>query len=159
MALTPMEQTKADRITDNLITAATKDIEKLSKAGYNFLYLASGFIAHYNQGGFIAHYGTAHNLADEILAYQDNNQWSNFHPNEKDYDYMMQKKDIYNKVCKHIKLFRSQPTLENDFTPHEYEFKLVFRGTGTDPESAMHKALQNCFIDLPGATVESEIIH
>ena len=29
---------------------------------------------------------------------QDINQWDNFHPGQKDYDYMMQKKDIYNQI-------------------------------------------------------------
>lgn len=79
--------------------AVLKDIDKLTKATYTFLNLSSGFYAHYNLYGFISDYETAENLAKDILQFQDQNQWDNFRPGEKDYEYMMQKKRIYNNIA------------------------------------------------------------
>lgn len=76
----------------------TGEIEHLSKSAYDFLYLASGFIAHYNLFGFRDYYSDVENLRRDILINQMNNQWRNFHRGERDYDYMMQKKSIYNQI-------------------------------------------------------------
>lgn len=77
----------------------TGDIEHLTKQAYNFLMLSSGFIAHYNLHGFMDYYSDVETLRRDILTNQMNNQWFNFCPGEKDYDYMMQKRDIYNQIC------------------------------------------------------------
>jgi hypothetical protein len=76
------------------------DISKLTKSAYNFLYLSSGFIAHYNRYGFMDYYSgdDCHKFVHDILQNQRYNQWNNFHPGERDYYYMMQKKEIYNKI-------------------------------------------------------------
>ena len=86
----------------NNVVIACKNINKLNKTGYNYLYLCSGFIAHYNLGGFIDYY-TRNNLIDDILDNIDMNQWTNFHQGERDYEYMMQKRDIYNKIIEALK--------------------------------------------------------
>ena len=85
----------------NNIVKATKDITKLNKVGYNFLYLAYGFIAHYNMLGFIAHYKCS-DLTFDILGYRAMNQWSNFNVEDQNYDYYMEKKEIYDRICSEI---------------------------------------------------------
>ena len=101
-----MLELKTDRqciLIVNNVVAACKDINKLNKTGYDFINIASGFIAHYNLHGFIYYYGREGNcLKEDILEYQQYNQWENFFPSEKDYTYMMQKKQIYNAICEMI---------------------------------------------------------
>ena len=86
----------------NNVVAATLDIEKLKPIGYNYLYLASGFIAHFNVEGFKDFYQnwSLATLKQNILEYKDRNQWNNFGPNDRDYSYYMDKKEIYNRICK-----------------------------------------------------------
>ena len=79
--------------------AALKDIDKLTFRGYDFLYQASNFIAHYNVHGFKDYYGTGRALALDIVQFQRDNQWRNFGTADKDYEYMMQKKRIYNTIA------------------------------------------------------------
>lgn len=71
--LTPITDREKSLIVKNVV-AACKDIHKLNKRGYGFLYVASGFIAHYNLGGFIDYY-TRHSLADDIANNSATNQW------------------------------------------------------------------------------------
>ena len=52
MSLAPLTERQKVLIVSNVVKAC-KDITLLNKTGYNFLYLASGFIAHYNLHGFI----------------------------------------------------------------------------------------------------------
>ena len=80
------------------VLAACRDITKLNKRGYNFLYLASGFIAHYNLQGFISYY-TDQSLKADILQNQRFNQWRNFSAADRDFDYYMGKKEVYNDIC------------------------------------------------------------
>ena len=77
----------------NNVVAACKDISKLNKQGYKFLYLSSGFIAHYDRYGFMAHYGDR-SLKNALKVNQQFNQWNNFKPGYPDYEYHMQKKEI-----------------------------------------------------------------
>jgi len=79
------------------VLAACKDITKLTKAGYSFLYLSSGFIAHYNRSGFIAEF-SQRSLRESILENQRFNQWQ-YHSKNPDASYYYQKKDIYNAIC------------------------------------------------------------
>lgn len=74
------------------------DINLLSKAGYNFLYLASGFIAHYNIEGFKGFYSDIDGLKADLINNASNNQWNNFREGEENYFYYMQKKKIYNAI-------------------------------------------------------------
>lgn len=83
------------------VIAACRDITKLNKRGYNFLYLASGFIAHYNLQGFIDYY-TDQSLAADILQNARFNTWANFRPGDNNYDYYMGKKEVYNSICEAI---------------------------------------------------------
>jgi hypothetical protein len=94
--MTPLTTRQQQLITNNVL-AACKDITKLNKTGYNFLYLASGFIAHYNLQGFIAHY-SEHDLQSDIERYARQNQWNNFRTGERDADYYHLKRDCYNMI-------------------------------------------------------------
>ena len=81
------------------------DMSKMTKETYNFLYLASGFIAHYNLYGFIDYYnsqGGVFALVKDILDNKRNNQWDNFRKGEANYDYYMSKKEVYNAICEVI---------------------------------------------------------
>ena len=91
--LTPRQKT----LIVNNVLAACKDIEKLNRTGYGFLYLASGFIAHYNLGGFRAHY-SERSLSAEILRNHRANSWANFRPGDKNYEYYKSKAEVYKKI-------------------------------------------------------------
>ena len=97
----PYTETQQKRIANNIVQAC-KDIEKLSPAGYNYIYLASGFIAHYNRFGFMDYY-SRESLKADILANARFNQWKNFTPNDADYDYYMSKASIYNLIFEGLK--------------------------------------------------------
>ena len=77
----------------------TGDSRNLTKQAYNFLYLASGFIAHYNLYGFQGAYENTAELAVAILNNKANNQWGNFREGEDLYDYYMSKAKCYNAIC------------------------------------------------------------
>lgn len=79
------------------------DIDKLTKAAYNFIMLSSGFIAHYDINGFKSVYEDVDLFKQDILSNQRMNQWANFREGEPNYDYYMQKRDIYNHICRLIK--------------------------------------------------------
>ena len=83
------------------VLSASKDINKLNKRGYNFLYLASGFIAHYNLQGFIDYYKN-NSLMNDILKNKRFNQWNNFSKIDKNYLYYMGKKEVYNAICESL---------------------------------------------------------
>ena len=91
--LTPRQQT----LIVNNVLKAVKNIELLNKTGYNFLYLASGFIAHYNLYGFKDYY-SRHDLAKDIIRNYKNNQWTNFRPGDNGYEYYMSKAETYHKI-------------------------------------------------------------
>ena len=92
--LTDIQQT---RIVNNVI-AACRDINKLNKAGYDFLYLASGFIAHYNIDGFKTYYSEPGSLQADIEVNARANQWHNFRKGEQHADYYHSKRDTYNAI-------------------------------------------------------------
>jgi hypothetical protein len=166
MALKPLEAGKKNRILRNIgIMFLTQDINSLDKYGYGFLSNASGFIAHYNLGGFIDNYGDTHELAEDILAYKSSNQWDNFSKGERDYEYMMQKKEIYNEICKFAKgNFDNIPAEEDLFKPPTvkslFEEEPEWRKT-IEQEYSKHLAYGNYFnasdpqriVDLADATM------
>jgi hypothetical protein len=94
--ITPYTERQKSMIVSNVIKAV-KDPDKLSKQAYKYLYLCSGFIAHYDHGGFISYY-QRHSLKADILRFRDSNQWKNFTPNDRDYQYYQSKADIYNRI-------------------------------------------------------------
>lgn len=94
--MTPYTQRQQQLIVSNVLKAC-KDIEKLNRNGYDFLYLSSGFIAHYDINGFKAYY-SEHSLVDDLAINAHSNQWRNFRPGERDYEYYMSKREIYNKI-------------------------------------------------------------
>lgn len=93
----PIDQKTQTLIVKNL-AAACENIYRLNGTGYRFISGCPGFIAHYDLGGFRATY-TGAELKRAILANQQFNQWGNFRPGERDYEYYMVKKWIYNAVC------------------------------------------------------------
>lgn len=97
--LTTYTENQKVRIINNVVRAANGDIEKLTNASYKFLHLSSGFIAHYDRYSFIVHYSTPGLLRRDILINRRMNQWLNFRPGERDYDYYMSKADIYQRIC------------------------------------------------------------
>ena len=98
--LAPLTQRQQDLIVKNLVSAC-KDINKLNGTGYKFIYLASGFIAHYDLNGFKAYY-SEHSLQDDIEANAQFNQWKNFREGDDNYDYYMSRRDVYNRVLGHF---------------------------------------------------------
>jgi len=94
--MTPLTQRQKELIAKNVL-AACKDIEKLNKTGYDFLYQACGFIAHYNLNGFKAYYSDG-SLQDDIEANARMNQWNNFRAGERDAEYYHSKRDCYNMI-------------------------------------------------------------
>lgn len=92
--LTDIQQT---RIVNNVI-AACRDINKLTKTGYDFLHLAGGFIAHYDINGFKAHYSRPGSLQADIEANFSANQWHNFRKGEQNAEYYHSRRDTYNAI-------------------------------------------------------------
>jgi len=85
----------------NNVVKACKNIDNLNKTGYNFLYMCSGFIAHYDLYGFISEY-TGRSLKRDLMSYAGQNQWNNFRPGERDYEYYMSRADVYNRILAQI---------------------------------------------------------
>ena len=106
--LQPKTEKEVSLIIKNVISAC-KDIKKLNSRGYDYLYIASGFIAHYSINGFKDYY-TYNSLKQDILNNQNSNQWNNFRKGEKDYEYYHQKGIIYNAICEAIKNIKSSYT-------------------------------------------------
>ena len=102
MSLTPLTDRQKTLIVNNVVKAVKQGSDKLNKTGYNFMYLASGFIAHYNLYGFIAHY-QQHSLKRDILDNERNNMWNNFRPGETNYEYYKSKADVYKRIVDAIK--------------------------------------------------------
>ena len=100
MSLTPLTERQKSLIVSNVVKAC-KNIDNLNKTGYKYLYLCSGFIAHYNLYGFIASY-TGQSLKQDLINYAGQNQWKNFRPGERDYEYYMSKADVYNRILEQI---------------------------------------------------------
>lgn len=94
--LTPYTERQKTMIVNNVVKAV-KDAAKLSKQAYKYLYLCSGFIAHYDHAGFIGYY-RRNSLVNDIVKFADWNEWRNFTPNDRDYEYYKSKADIYNRI-------------------------------------------------------------
>ena len=98
--MTPLTTRQKALIVSNIVKAV-KNIDNLNKTGYNFIYQCSGFIAHYDMYGFIASY-SGESLKRDILSYAGQNQWKNFRPGERDYEYYQAKADVYNEIVSQI---------------------------------------------------------
>ena len=100
MALTPLTERQKALIVSNVVKAC-RNIYALNKTGYKYINLCSGFIAHYDLYGFQNHYSD-NSLKQDIVSYAGQNQWKNFRPGERDYDYYMSKADVYNRILAQI---------------------------------------------------------
>ena len=97
MSIPALTQRQQDLIVSNVIKAV-KNIDSLNRTGYKFLYLCSGFIAHYDLYGFIAHYSESGKLKRDILSYAGANEWKNFRPGDRDYEYYASKANVYRRI-------------------------------------------------------------
>lgn len=75
-----------------------RNIEYLTKPAYHYLYLCYGFVAHFNLDGFRDEYRNIETLREALFTHEAMNQWRNFLPEDRDYAYMMQKRDLYNQI-------------------------------------------------------------
>lgn len=99
--LVPISKQKTALIVNSIKRVFEKnDINLLTKTAYDYLYLASGFIAHTNLYGFRDTYSNVSNLREDILANQFNNMWNNFIPGEPNFEYYMSKKAVYIEIVK-----------------------------------------------------------
>lgn len=98
--MTPLTERQKALIVSNVVKSV-KNIDNLNKTGYNFVYQCSGFIAHYDMYGFIASY-SGESLKQDLVSYAGQNQWRNFRPGERDYDYYQAKADVYNRILSQI---------------------------------------------------------
>ena len=98
--ITPLTEAQKVLIVKNVV-AACKNIEKLNGTGYKFIYLASGFIAHYDINGFKDHYEN-YSLRSDIIDNARMNMWSNFHEGDQNYEYYMSKADVYKRILAKI---------------------------------------------------------
>jgi hypothetical protein len=92
----PLTPRQKALIVSNVLKACT-DIEKLNSTGYKYLYLCSGFIAHYNLNGFKAYY-SEHSLKRDIERNYRQNQWNNFRDGDEHAGYYHSKRDVYNAI-------------------------------------------------------------
>jgi hypothetical protein len=99
--LIPLTNRQQKLIVNNVLRAC-QDITKLNSTGYNYLYLASGFIAHYNLQGFIDYYSSV-DLKEDILKFESWNMWTNFHPGQENYEYYMSEKAVYQAILEGLK--------------------------------------------------------
>jgi len=95
--MTPLTERQKTLIVGNVVKAV-KNIEALNKTGYNFLYLAQGFIAHYDINGFKGAYSDG-SLKCDILDNAGANMWRNFRPGDSDYEYYASKAATYRMIC------------------------------------------------------------
>lgn len=93
-----------DKGKERLIKAvvrAAKNVQTMTDEAYDFLYQSNGFIAHYGIYHFRKYYED-NSLKADILAFKDMNQYDNFCKGKKNYDYYMQRKEIYNEICRRL---------------------------------------------------------
>jgi hypothetical protein len=102
--LEPKTEATMARIVNSVDKAIRwRNIEKLTKQAYNYLYLCQGFIAHYDYYGFKAYYTDTATLKADILQNHESNKWRNFRPGDKDYEYYHNKALLYDAIVNAIK--------------------------------------------------------
>ena len=101
MSIEPLTERQKSLIVNNVLKACS-NINALNSTGYKYLYLANGFIAHYNIGGFRDYY-TRKDLLADIFKYEEQNTWRNFMPGQDNYEYYMSKKDVYKRICSKLR--------------------------------------------------------
>ena len=100
MALAPLTERQKALIVSNVVKAC-KNIKALNGTGYKYINLCSGFIAHYDLYGFQDYYSD-NSLKHDIISFAGQNQWKNFRPGERDYEYYMSKAEVYNRILEEI---------------------------------------------------------
>jgi hypothetical protein len=98
--LAPYTKRQESMIVSNVLKAVDNPA-KLSKQAYKYLYLCSGFIAHYDHEGD-SYYNRSGKLKRDLLDNAKINQWRNFTPIDRDYEYYQSKAKIYNRIINAI---------------------------------------------------------
>lgn len=86
----------------------TKNIDLLTKASYKFLYLTSGFIAHYDINGFKAHYSEVADLITNLKRSSDLRDYDRyikdgfFQKDDHSKDYYTSKSALYKKLYDYL---------------------------------------------------------
>lgn len=93
---------KQQELIVNNVVPACSDISKLNGTGYKYLYLCSGFIAHYNIHGFKSHYEN-HSLIEDIYNYANQNRYDNFREGDSNYHYYKSKSEVYKKIINKLR--------------------------------------------------------
>ena len=101
MTIKPLTDRQKSLIVNNVVKACY-DINALNSTGYKYLYLANGFIAHYNLGGFRDYYSHRDLMAD-ILDHAEDNTWRNFSPDCHNYEYYKSKREVYKAICSKLR--------------------------------------------------------
>lgn len=101
MSIAPLTLRQHKLIVNNVVRAC-ECIEVLNNTGYKYLYLCSGFIAHYNLEGFKEAFRKHGSLREAILNNVHANMWNNFHPGDQNYDYYMSKASVYRDIVEEI---------------------------------------------------------
>lgn len=99
--MTPLTERQKTLIVNNVVRAC-KNIDTLSMTGYRFINQACGFIAHYNLQGFREYY-RQNDLKGDIRRNGYMNEWNNFRPGDRDYDYYMAKRDVYRRIMDKVR--------------------------------------------------------
>lgn len=96
MTLTPLKEREIKEIVNSVNKVLdTGNIDHLTKKAYNFLYLCSGFIAHYNHEGFKGHYQNVSDLRRNLEQNYNSNMWRNFRVGETNAEYYHAKAEVY----------------------------------------------------------------
>ena len=101
MSIPALTERQKALIVSNVVKAV-RNIDNLNRTGYKYVSLCSGFIAHYDLYGFIAAYSNPGSLKRDLINNAGQNQWKNFRPGERDYEYYMSKADVYNRILAQI---------------------------------------------------------
>ena len=111
--LIPYTEKQKSLIVNNIVKACD-DIEKLNGTGYKFIYLASGFITHYNLAGFKDHY-SRYDLKQDILDNVSMNMYNNFREGDQNYHYYKSKADIYKKIVDKLNENKTRKAMREHF--------------------------------------------
>lgn len=101
MSIPALTERQKALIVSNVVRAV-RNIENLNRTGHKYVSLCSGFIAHYDLYGFISAYSNPGSLKRDLINNAGQNQWKNFRPGERDYEYYMSKADVYNRILAQI---------------------------------------------------------
>lgn len=103
MYIEPITDRQKSMIVSNIVKVfKMNDINMMNNQAYDYLNLASGFIAHYNLRGFRDYYGDITKLKEDIIMNAGSNQFLNFQRSDEHYDYYTSRARVYNAIIEAI---------------------------------------------------------